>query len=120
MTKTVDVPSSGPDATPLEVFEVIAARIEAVAKVMDAERKWFGDLVDWSRKVDGGEESIARALADGWIDEEEAEHKRTNDELQIPKANVDKHRHNLTSAVRILDDAGKTIRFLVGNSGEAA
>ena len=110
---TVDIPSVGPNASISEIHEALATRLQSVADVLQAEHKWLDHLVAFSRKIDGGEESIAFELQNGWIDEETAEHKRTEDNLTILKAKVDKHLHNMSMASLILADAAKTISGLV-------
>jgi hypothetical protein len=75
-------------------------------------------MVEFSRSLDDTEEQIAKEIADGWIDEEEADRKRTTDELHIPKANVDKHQQNINSAVLILRDASRSIMGIIGTDDE--
>lgn len=120
MAETVELPTPGADATPLDVFEAIATRLASVAKVLEAEHKWLGSIVEFSRSLDDSEEQIAKDIADGWIDEDEAERKRTTDELHIPKANVDKHQRNINSAVLILRDASRSLTAIIGKDDGGA
>ncbi|WP_192252570.1 hypothetical protein [Mesorhizobium caraganae] len=113
MATTVEIPSVGPNASIIEIHDAIATRLQSIADVLQAEHKWFDHLVAFSRKIDGGEESIAFELKNGWIDEETAEHRRTEDNLTILKAKVDKHLHNMSTAGVILADAAETIRGIV-------
>lgn len=118
MPDPVELPTPGPDASPLDVFKAIATRLASVAKVLEAEHKWLGCIVEVSRSLDDTEEQIAKEVADGWIDEEEAERRRSHDQLEILKANVDTHQRNLNSAVLILRDASRSIMGIIGADGE--
>lgn len=120
MAETVDIPTVGPDASPLEIFEAIATRMAGLARVLESEHKWLARIIEFNRSMDDSEEQIAKEVADGWIDEEEAERKRSTDELHIPKANVDKHQQNINNAVLILNDASRSLLALIGRDEEEA
>lgn len=120
MADLVELPTPGPDASPIDVFEAIATRLASVARVLEAEHKWLGGIVKFSRSLDDTEEQIAKQIADGWLDEEEAEHKRAHDDLEIPKANIDKHQQNINSAVLILRDASRSLLGMIGKDEEAS
>lgn len=114
MADPVELPTPGLDASPLDVFEAIATRLASVAKVLEAEHKWLAHIVEVSRSLDDTEEQIAKEIADGWIDEEEADSRRSHDQLEIPKANVDTHERNINSAVFILRDASRALMGIIG------
>jgi hypothetical protein len=116
MADPVEIPTPGPDASPLDIFAAIATRLSSVGTVFEAEGKWLSRIVEFSRSLEATEEQIAEEIAKGWIDEEEAERKRTTDELHIPKANVDKHLQNIKTAVLILRDASRSIMVMIGKS----
>jgi hypothetical protein len=120
MADPVELPIPGPGASPIEIFKVIANRMDTVARVLESEHKWLGRVVEISRSLDDTEAQIAKQIADGWLDEEEAEHKRAHDDLEIPKANVDKHQHNIDSAVHILRDASRSLLALIGDDDGGA
>lgn len=119
MADPVELPTLGADASPLDVFEAIAVRLASVANVLEAEQKWFGSIIDYTRQIDGGEEVIASELDKGWIDDEEAERRRTIDEPHILKAQADMHRRNLNSAVLILRDASRALSGMIGKDEES-
>lgn len=115
----VSLATVGENATVSDVLAAIAQRLDSLQQVLAAEHKWLASIVELTRKVDAMVD-IEQELADGWIDEEEAERRRTTYELHVPKVNIEKHQSNINASVIVLVDAAKTLSALADmTNGEA-